>query len=143
MTVINVAEQKRQQDKRKLQDSVSYVVRIGGALANIMNGTELMHGAYHASPGDKVSIKFDILDKGVKRTDIDSIVFKTPLIKMFRGSAIDEMYLDVGIVGGAFTISGNFTAPGKWVLDLEEVNESLKRTGGDWKLSGDKLTFLV
>ncbi len=137
MAVINVAEEENKNDERINHNTDGFVVKVRGVIATKVNGY------YYADTSNKVSIKFDIILDGETRVDIDQIVLKIPLNLIFKGECIAEMYLDVAIIAGAFTISGKFTTPGKWVLDFDCVNQSLKSIDSDWKLSGDKITFLV
>lgn len=137
MTVINVAEEKKKNDKRINQETSDFVIKISSIVTSETNGY------YRATPGKKVSIQFDILDGGSKRNDIDQLNLVVPLNKLIDGKKVDEMYLDVEIIQGEFLISGTFTLPGNWVLVFDQVNESLKSISSDWKLSGDNIVFKV
>lgn len=137
MTVINVAEMLKNKDKRENQDASNFVIKVGTQLVTKTNGY------YRSATSKKTVIKFDISANGVKRRDIDQLNLVAPLSKFIDGKKVDEMYLDVGILQGEFAITGTFSLPGRWVLDFNEVNESLKLINSDWKLSGENITFLV
>lgn len=128
---------KKPVDKRASKSTSGFEVKVRAVKQTTVNGD------YYANTGDRVLIKFDIVDKGIPRSDIDKITLKVPLVRVFKGEIVGEMFLDVSIIRGTFTISGKFTTNGRWVLDFDEVNEALKSINSYWKLSGDKITFLV
>lgn len=103
-------------------------------------------GNYYAQKDSALVLSGEITDSNGDL--VTSITFpmavKLPMIRHADGTpTTDEIYLDVTIVNGVITATGDADRSGDWKLVIARVNEAVKRVGMPWSIAASDITILV
>jgi hypothetical protein len=102
-------------------------------------------GNYYCQPGDTVQLVGNITDDGDTVTSINvPVTLKMPLVRHANGQPTqDEIYLNVTLLNGVITATGNIERSGDWKILIDRNNEALHRIGAQFKLAAADITFLA
>lgn len=109
---------------------------------NAKSAQKSIGGDYIASIGDSVAIYATIKDGG--EINHPGAIMKLPVVRYADNVPTDdEIYWDTTIENGLMTATGSFPRSGAWVFSAQRINQALQRSGIDWKITSNDITFLI